>query len=502
MIKNENKIVTINIISAIALQLITIVSGFVIPKIIISMFGSDVNGLISSINQFLNYISLLEGGIGSVIMAALYKPLAEHDTKKLNGVVNAANYFFKKIGLIYLVYLFVVAFVYPILVHTGYSYEYSFALIIVLGVNLIIQYFFSIQYRLLLNADRKVYYVSIVQSVIILLNLVAVVVLSRLFKDILIIKIGSALAYVIQPILFHLIVHKHYDLDSTVPKDNETLEQRWDGFFINLAAFIHENTDVVIITLFGTLAQVSVYSVYYMIILAVRSLIMSVSGAIGPSYGRIYAANDLGKINDAYDRYQFGMNLITTTIFTCTMILITPFVMVYTKGVTDAEYNQLIFGVILCLAEMIYCYRDPSNCAVYTAAKFKDVSKYAMSEAIMNIIISVILVRKYGLIGVAIGTAVSMFYRTAMNIVYLKKNVIKRKLRKAIKGLLVCLIGITAPAIICFSAMNLHCDNYLQWILKAIIVVAIVFSINGILFYISYKKEFREEILYRLFRIG
>ena len=65
-----------NIITSIILQLIMIVYGFVVPKIIINNFGSDVNGLVSSITQFLAYITLLESGFGPVVKSALYKPIA------------------------------------------------------------------------------------------------------------------------------------------------------------------------------------------------------------------------------------------------------------------------------------------------------------------------------------------------------------------------------------------------------------------------------------------
>ena len=91
----EKKVVLRNIITSILLQLVTIISGFVVPKIILRKFGSDVNGLVSSVNQFLGYISLLEGGVGGVMRAALYKPLRENDTKKMNAVINAAEGFFR-----------------------------------------------------------------------------------------------------------------------------------------------------------------------------------------------------------------------------------------------------------------------------------------------------------------------------------------------------------------------------------------------------------------------
>ena len=109
----ERKVILRNIISSILLQFVTILSGFTVPKVILSYFGSNVNGLISSINQFLNYIQLLEGGLSGVIMSALYRPLAEGDNEAISRVIKAAQQFFKKIACIFVVYMLVVAFVYP-----------------------------------------------------------------------------------------------------------------------------------------------------------------------------------------------------------------------------------------------------------------------------------------------------------------------------------------------------------------------------------------------------
>ena len=92
------KVTLINIISSILLQIFTIIYGFIIPKIIIDYFGSEVNGLVSSITQFLSYISLLEGGVTAVIIAKLYKPLVENDNKKISSIIVTANKFYKKIA--------------------------------------------------------------------------------------------------------------------------------------------------------------------------------------------------------------------------------------------------------------------------------------------------------------------------------------------------------------------------------------------------------------------
>ena len=86
-------------IIALILQVVNILSAMIIPRMIIGTYGSSVNGLIQSITQFLGYISLLQLGVGGVIRAALYKPLADKDEIQINKVVKAASIFFRKIYL-------------------------------------------------------------------------------------------------------------------------------------------------------------------------------------------------------------------------------------------------------------------------------------------------------------------------------------------------------------------------------------------------------------------
>lgn len=92
----KNKETLLSMISGLILQFFTIISGFILPKIILSYFGSEVNGLVSSLNQFLAYITLVEGGITGVILANLYKPLVDKDEKKLSSVLVTADSFLRK----------------------------------------------------------------------------------------------------------------------------------------------------------------------------------------------------------------------------------------------------------------------------------------------------------------------------------------------------------------------------------------------------------------------
>ena len=486
----ERKLVLRNMVTSFILQVVTIVSGFVVPKIILNYFGSDVNGLVSSITQFLSYIQLIEGGLGSVILAALYKPLSDGDNQRISGIVNATDSFFKKIGFIYIIYMILLGVVYPIVVDAPYSNIYIFGLVIVLGMNLFAQYFFSITYRLLLNADRKVYVISLTQTAIVTVNMILVVVCAKVFNDILIIKAASAIVFFIAPVVFNIYVSKHYYLDKTVEKDRGALKQRWDGFGINLAYFIHSNTDIVILTFLSTLANVSVYSIYLMIVKAIRNLVMSVSNAITPSFGKALAGGDQKEINWKFDLYEFGMTFVTVISFVCGMVLITPFVSVYTNNITDANYHQPLFGVMLVISEMVYCLRDPYVSAAYSAGRFKQISKYAYGEAILNIVVSLALVKQLGILGVAIGTVVGMTFRMVTQALYLQKHILYRRISKFLKMLLFATIISTATLIAFNQTTAAIYSSYILWIFKAICVFVFTSIFTALLSSIFYKKEF------------
>jgi O-antigen/teichoic acid export membrane protein len=467
------------------------ISGFVVPKVILNYFGSDVNGLISSINQFLNYVQLLEGGLSGVIMAALYKPLCDRDGEKISGIIHATRSFFRKIGVIFVIYMVVVAVIYPLVFHTGFSYGYSFALVITLGMNLFVQYFFSLTYRVLLNADRKGYIVSLTQIIITAANMAAVIVCAKFFADILLIKLFSALIFIIQPVIYATYVNRRYALDKSVPSDHEALKQRWDGFGINLAYFVHTNTDVIILTIFTTLADVSVYAVYLMIVNAMKNLVVSVSQAIVPSFGKVLVSGDSRAANKAFDLYEFGMDFITVFVFTCGMVLITPFVKVYTMGITDADYLQRTFGIILVLAEAAYCFRDPYIAVSYSAGHFKQVTKYAIMEVILNLSLSIWLVSGMGITGVAVGTLVSMVYRMIAHILYLKNNILCRSPWLAAKKMLV--YGVTMFIGFSVSTHLPHGETatYSGWVLFAVEVAGIV----GVFVVLSSCLFYREEMM-------
>ena len=70
------------------MQIVAMISGFVIPKIMLIFYGSEINGIVTSITQLISYLILLEAGLSGATVFSLYKPIAVHDTYGINRILN------------------------------------------------------------------------------------------------------------------------------------------------------------------------------------------------------------------------------------------------------------------------------------------------------------------------------------------------------------------------------------------------------------------------------
>lgn len=405
-------------------------SGLILPRIIIGTFGSELNGMVSSITQFLSFISLLEGGLGAVVLAELYKPITDRDDDQIKSILGSCQKFFTKLAIIFVIYTVVLSIVYGYIFKTDYSFGFVCSLVYILSFTTLVQYLFAITYKLLLQAQQKIYIVNIVSAATVLINLILSVVLIYVFPSIHLIKLCSAFAFLLQPIIFKIFVEKKFrNLKSDESKSGYIISNRWDGFAQNLAHFVNLNTDIVVITLFLSLTDVSVYTVYLLPITALRSIISSMTNSYQSALGKYYAQGEKELLKNNFEKFNRFNLSITIAMFGTCLILIIPFVSLYTQNIHDANYYQPIFAIIITVANMFFCIREPFRFLVLAAGKFKETNFGAVMEAILNLALSLILITRYGLIGVAIGTLIAVVYRFVYLIVYLKKNVLQKPFR-------------------------------------------------------------------------
>lgn len=489
----ENKSIQKNIMTSVLLQIVTIICAFILPRMILATFGSAYNGIVNSVNQFLSCVTLLRAGIGGVTRAALYKPLAESNFRQVSAIVKATEQFMRKIAYIFTVALLFFGIIYPLFVKDQFDYLFSFSLVIVLGISTISQYYFGITYQMLLQADQKLYVYNFLQIGGTFLNTVISVILMKLGFDIRIVKLGSAIIFGLIPVYLFFYVKKTYNLDSTVKPDNSTIAQRWDAFAHQVAAFVHSNTDIMVLTIFSNLYEVSIYSVYALVTNGIKQLITTCSAAIESMFGDVIARNQEEKLKKQTLLYEWLLNVISSILLLCAAILIVPFIIIYTSGVNDANYNQPLFGYLMCFATFCACVRLPYQNLVEAAGHFKKTRNGAICEAIINVLVSIVLVRKFGCIGVAIGTIVAMVFRTIQYADYASKNILHRPLSIFIKRFVINILTMSVVMgsyyLLGVKSILDNITTYSNWIggafLVGIVVTVMVVTIN----IVFYKKE-------------
>lgn len=489
MINKDNRKVTLNIVSSLFLQTAIIFRGIIIPRLILKYFGSEINGLVSSITQFLNFFSVLEGGISGVILASLYQPIVENNDEKISKIARSSRDFLQKLAIGFLIYMVVYTVIYTFLVKQ-FKWGYIASLVLILGIVTFIEYYFTMLPQLIIRASNKAYICNTISFFFILGSLFTTIICFKVYPEIHIVKLASSIIYIFQPIIYRVYIRKHYLIDKKSELDRKLLSERWDGFGINLANIITTNTDIMILTFFSSLKTVSIYSIYYSIIVALKGLVHTLNFGYQAYIGQEYAKKNNKKLNKVFSQYELLMINISGVLFTCCMEVIVPFISIYTRGIDDADYNQPIFSIILSFAMMVLCLREPYLQVIYSAGLFKKTARYAYMEAFINIVSSLFLVQKYGLSGVAIGTLVSSIYRLIVSVNFLQSNVLFRNKKTAYYRILIYFI----PVITSFVIFRILIVNTQIGIISWFVNTCIVFFANVGLFLLIGLAFYRNEL--------
>lgn len=486
-----------NTISSLLFQISTIVCGFILPRLILGSYGSQVNGLVNSITQFLHVITFLELGVGAVVQSSLYKPLVDKDNVLVSKIIRSAGKFFTKIAIILLVYIVGLVVVYPIFVNVEFGFVYTTTLIISISISSFAQYYFGVVDRLLLTADQKGYIQYTAQTITLILNTLACTVLIKLGATIHIVKLTTSVIYLFRPIFLRIYVNKRYRIDRKIVVSSEPIKQKWNGIAQHIAAVVLDQTDIIVLTVLSNLTNVSIYSVYHLVVYGVKSLFISLTNGFQALMGEMLAKNEMSALKKFFGWTEWLLHTGTVYVFGLTGILVVPFVTVYTKGVKDANYVVPMFAFLITIANAGHCLRLPYNILILAAGHYKQTQWNYIIAAVINIVISILTVRVWGLIGVAIGTLCAMLYQTIWMAVYDSKNILNISLNVFTKHLAVDICSVVISVALTFK-IQLKIDTYSAWVtlafIDAIIWSGVVIVVNC-LFYKAEMIKVKEMIL-------
>ena len=230
-----------------------------------------------------------------------------------------------------------------------------------------------------------------------------------------------------------------------------------------------------------------------MIVNGVKSVVSSLTNGLISMFGNMLAKGEIDKANSTFSAIESLIHAATVCLFTITGLLIVPFISVYTKGVTDMDYINYPFAILLAAANAAYCLRLPYNIIIMAAGHYKQTQTSAIIEATLNIVISVVLVFSFGLIGVAIGTFVAMAFRSVYFAWYLSKNILNRKIGIFIKHCMIDLLCV-GIAVIATVFIDKSVTNYFEWFIKALLCGSICLGVNVIINVIFYRRELIDTI--------
>lgn len=465
------------------------VIGLITPRLIIQYYGSAVNGLVNSITQFLGYISLLDMGLNAVVASSLYAPLAKKDDAEVSRIVVSCDRFYKKIALALLGYSVIIMIVYPLVVKSEFDFAYIAVLVLAIALNSFLQYFLGVTWMILLEADQRIYVKHYIETFVAFISLLCSIALIRGGFSIQAVKLAASVVFIIKPLLLSIYVKRNYHINKKIKLDGEPIKQKKNGIAHHLAYTVFSSTDVTILTLFSSLEAVSVYSVYFLAVNAVSELVRTLSYSVTSLIGNMLSKEEFSRLKEFFKCYVWGMHFITVAAFSTAAVAIRSFVRIYTKGVNDANYDAPVFALVLVLAYAVFTVRIPYKQLINAAGHYKQTQNSAIIEMVLNLTISIVLVLKFDMLGVAVGTLIAMVYRTAYFVKYVSKNILFVEPAYFLK---LCINDIVSIAVILVETrfMTFKADNFMEWVMASICFGIVYAATSFIITAIFNRKEF------------
>ena len=470
-------------------QIVTLLLGIIIPRLLIVNYGSEVNGLLSSVKQVFVYVSLLEAGIGTAALQAMYAPVASGDKNKISQIMAATDRYYKKTGVFYAIAVVLLAIIYPLVVKSDISNFVVIAVIVFQGMSGVIKYFFQGKFTILLRVDGKSYITTNASTIVNVASHFIQIILILSGFNIVAVQFAYFIINLLQMLYITYYIKKHYSwLDLKSDPDYASLKQSKNVVIHQISLLIFNNTDTLILTYFCGLKTVSVYSLYTLVISCVSNIIDTICSSIEFVLGQAFNSDKkyFLKLQEVYETYYLAISF---AFFNITLVMLPSFIKIYSAGITDIIYYDKWLPYLFIIINVLLYARRTSSQIINFAGHFKQTQWRSITESIINLSVSLILVYKIGIYGVLIGTISALLYRTNDIIIYANKNILNRSplptYRRWFQNILIMVVFT-----ICINHILPEIDNLFSWILNACWVSLLSIIIFFVIDSVCDKKSF------------
>lgn len=418
-----------NTISSLIFQFVTILLGFLVQHFMLTTFGKALYGTAGVIGQITDYFALVEAGLGTATIQALYKPLANKDWSGVSGILSASKKFYNQTGHIFTVMVLGLTVIFPFVgVKDNDKIDPLIVggLVLVMGMGSALEYYIGSRYRTLLMADQKVGVVNNIKTIGMIISSALRIALILLGVDIVFVYFVTTLLYLSRSTAMMIYVKKKYKhIDYNAKPNTKALHKRWSALMHQFAGMVVNNTDAILINFFKGPSMAAVYFAYNYAFRQLYTIMTSTfSVATAAVFGHMVERNEMTVVRSGHKLYELLYYNVVSVIYSTTALMILPFVTLFSGGKVPA--NDITLAVLFVAIGVANNLRVPCGTLITAAGHFKETQTRALIEAGINLVVSLALVVPLGLQGVLIGTVVSFSYRTIDILLYTNKYILKQ----------------------------------------------------------------------------
>lgn len=390
----RTKLTLYNTIVSLISQFLFLFLSIIFPRLIILIFGSEVNGLTSSINQVLNIINLLQAGIVGASIYDLYRPISNNDNKKIGEIYYSAKKYFNRLSIVFFIFAIIVIPFFLINSNNNISLTEIFLSVFILTLNGAMIFKYICSYDIIISAFQRKYilvYSSLIEKIIYYFLLIAILYFKIHFIYMyiaLIIGTTSRILY-----LNRYFKKNYYDRIHTYSKNtNYKVKNQYYLLSNQIVQQIIESAPILVISSFYGLATASVFSLYNMIVSAFKMIFTTIQNSIAPSFGDLSVSNknQTSKIFDIINLLFINLGEVTTS---CLIVLCIPFIQLYSQGFSDTNYINIELAIFISFLCLGYCIFMPYNMAINSNGEYKSVTKQNIIYGFLFIILGIFSAR-------------------------------------------------------------------------------------------------------------
>lgn len=477
----------LNISAGLGSQILITALSFVTRTVFIHSLGIEYLGINGLFTSLLAMLSLAEAGIGSSIIYSLYKPVAEQDQRKIMGLMRLYRNAYRIIAMVvFTIGLILLPFLHFFVKDTTIP---NITLIYMLFLlNTAVPYFFVYK-QSFLNVNQKNYVITLIFTVSSILSTCTKVLIILYTQNYILYLLIESIFTMITSVLLAKIVDRVYPFlknKAVIKIDSQTKKE----IIKNIKAIVLQNIgnyfifgiESILISTFISLAAVGLYSNYKMLLDICRTFINQIFKNMYHSIGNLIAKESKDKVFSIFKVTMLVNFWLYSLMAILLYLIVEPFITIWIG-------SQFLMGsTILFILVITFYERGMRNSitTVKTTSGIFHADRFApLCQAVINLLVSIILVKKLGFVGIFIGTLVSSivipFWLTPY-LVY--RDVFRKPLWMYYAQYLFYLgVGLAAYLLAWMTCSVFPADTFLLLIVRAMVCVTTVNLVYIVIFH-------------------